>query len=58
MNISELLIIMNRFNYTKSKVSLGYDKHLTGIEIMHSLKYYRIFGSGNLYIKKSLRNKS
>ena len=30
MNISELLIIMNRFNYTKSKlVSLGYDKHLT-----------------------------
>ena len=59
MNISELLIIMNRFNYTKSKlVSWGDDKHLTGIEIMHSLKYYRIFGSVNLYIKKSLRNKS
>ena len=56
MNISELLIIMNRLNYTKSKlVSLGYDKHLTEIEIMYSLKYYRIFGSGNLYIKKSLR---
>lgn len=59
MNISELLIIMNRLNYTKSKlVSLGYDKHLTGIEIIYSLKYYRIFGFGNLYIKKSLRNKS
>ena len=30
MNISELLIIMNHLNYTKSKlVSLGYDKHLT-----------------------------
>ena len=39
----------NRLNYTKSKlVSLGYDKHLTEIEIMHSLKYYRIFGPGNL----------
>lgn len=59
MNISELLIIMNRLNYTKSKlVSLEYDKHLTKIEIMHSLKYYRIFGPENLYIKKSLRNKS
>lgn len=48
----------NRLNYTKSKlVSLGYDKHLTEIEIMHSLKYYRIFGPGNLkfiYKKKSL----
>ena len=39
----------NRLNYTKSKlVSLGYDKNLTEIEIMHSLKYYRIFGPGNL----------
>ena len=62
MNISELLIIMNRLNYTKSKlVSLGYDKHLIEIEIMHSLKYYRIFGPENLkfiYKEKSLRNKS
>ena len=42
-------ITENRLNYTKSKlVSLGYDKHLTEIEIMHSLKYYRIFGPGNL----------
>ena len=59
MNISELLIIMNRLNYTKSKlVSLGYDKHLTEIEIMHSLKYYRIFGPGNLYICLIILSKS
>lgn len=59
MNISELLIIMNRLNYTKSKlVSLGYDKHLTEIEIMHSLKYYRIFGHGNLkFIYKKVSKK-
>lgn len=48
----------NRLNYTKNKlVSLGYDKNLTEIEIMHSLKHYRVFGPGNLkfiYKKKSL----
>lgn len=48
----------NRLNYTKNKlVSLGYDKNLTEIEIMHSLKHYRVFGPGNLkliYKKESL----
>lgn len=39
----------NRLNYTKNKlVSQGYDKNLTEIDIMHSLKYYRVFGPGNL----------
>ena len=30
------------------RVYCWYNKHLTEIEIMHSLKYYRIFGPGNL----------
>ena len=38
----------HRFNYRKDKlVSLEYDKDKTEVEIMNSLKYYRIFDCGS-----------
>lgn len=39
----------NRLNFTKQKlVKQGADKNLTEIEIMHSMKFYRVFDTGNL----------
>jgi hypothetical protein len=38
----------NRWNFRKDKlVKMGYDSNKTEIEIMHELKSYRIFDSGN-----------
>jgi len=37
----------HRFNFNKKKlVKMGYDSQKTEVEIMHSLKYYRIWGCG------------
>jgi len=40
---------IHRLNYSKQKlINLGFDKDKTEIEIMHSLKKYRIWNCGNL----------
>lgn len=39
----------NRLKYTKHNlVKAGYDSNKTEVEIMHELKHYRIYGSGNI----------
>ena len=39
----------NRMKYTKDKLcSMGFDKSKTETEIMNSLGYYKVYGSGNL----------
>jgi len=39
----------NRFNFRKDVlIKMGYDKNMSGHEIMDNLNYYRVYNSGNL----------